>query len=279
MPRQNTHGDAHGNAHEPEAAPARQERRPQDAPGQAHHGREARAFVPPEPSSPSPRDSRKIDTPEEAEATRRAYDPNKYDRPSVSVDILVFTVRRERLEVLLVLRRHWPYEGMWAIPGGFVNSDEDLETAARRELFEETAMRDVTLEQVHTFGAPHRNPATRVISVAHAAFVPPDTLSRAGDDAAETCWFPADDLPPLAFDHADILAFARQFFRERLGCAPVGKALLPEEFQLRQYLDVAAAIAGQPFERQAVRKRLLASGILARAGYTPGGHVLYRFAM
>lgn len=228
-------------------------------------------------SSSSAAPSGAIDTPEEAEAARHAYDPSKYDRPSVTVDILIFTVRRNRLEVLLVRRRHWPFEGMWAIPGGFVNPEEDLETAARRELREETNVTDVAVEQVHTFGAPHRDPRTRTISVAYFAFVPPGTSSQAGDDAAETRWFPMDDLPPLAFDHADILGYTRSALHERLGCAPMGQVLLPKAFPLRDYLRVAEAIVGREVDRAAVRKRLLASGILKRVGQTAGAHSLYRF--
>lgn len=219
-----------------------------------------------------------IDTPAQAEESRRAYDPRKYPHPSVTVDIVILTVRDQRLDVLLVKRRHWPFADMWAIPGGFVEAEEDIETAARRELREETAVTNVAVEQFHTFGAPHRDPRERTISVAHVAFVPPDTSSQAGDDAAETRWFPMDALPPLAFDHADILARARVALRARVGCAPVGQALLPLTFALHTYLRLLAAIAGQPFDRAETRKRLLANGVLTRVGTTPGAHPLYQIS-
>lgn len=219
-----------------------------------------------------------IDTPEQAAEARRTYDPGKYQHPSVTVDVVILTMRDDRLDVLLVKRRHWPFEGMWAIPGGFVEPEEDIDSAARRELHEETAVTDVVVEQFHTFGAPHRDPRGRTISVAHLAFVPPETSSQAGDDAAETRWFPLDALPPLAFDHADILAEARAFLRARVACAPVGRVLLPATFTLRTYLHVLGAIAGQPFDRAEIRKRLLANGVLTRVGATAGAHALYQFA-
>ena len=89
-----------------------------------------------------------IDTPQEAEARRQSYDASKFERPSVTVDVVILTVRAGRLEVLLVKRRHWPFEGMWAIPGGFVEPNESLEDSARRELHEETGVSDVYLEQL-----------------------------------------------------------------------------------------------------------------------------------
>src|SRR6185437_12212027 len=103
-----------------------------------------------------------IDTPTEASAARQSYDADQFERPSVTVDVVILTVRERRLEVLLIKRKHWPYEGMWAIPGGFVNPKESLEDAARRELNEETGVHDVYLEQLYTFGDPDRDPRTRV---------------------------------------------------------------------------------------------------------------------
>ena len=98
-----------------------------------------------------------------------SYDPARYERPSVTVDVVIFTLQERELHVLLVKRKHWPFEGRWAIPGGFVNMDESLELAARRELEEETGVRDIYLEQLYTFGDPKRDPRTRVISVAYIA--------------------------------------------------------------------------------------------------------------
>src|SRR5581483_1922622 len=105
------------------------------------------------------------------EAKAHHYDASKYERPSVTVDVVMMSLRKRDLQVLLIKRRAWPYEGMWAIPGGFVNMDESLETAAKRELQEETGVQDVYLEQLYTFGDPGRDPRTRVITVVYFALL------------------------------------------------------------------------------------------------------------
>jgi 8-oxo-dGTP diphosphatase len=134
------------------------------------------------------------------------YDPTLYERPSVTVDVVVFSLVANDLQVLLVKRKHPPYAGIWAIPGGFVRPDESLTAAALRELAEETAVTDVYIEQLYTFGAPERDPRTRVITVAYFALVPHEAIRpRPGDDAAETQWFSLAALPSLAFDHEEII--------------------------------------------------------------------------
>jgi len=120
------------------------------------------------------------------------YRPGNYEHPSVTVDMLIFAVDEEEMEteVLLIKRKNHPCIGQWAIPGGFVNVDESLETAAARELEEETGLKGVCLEQLYTWGNVKRDPRTRVISVSYMAAVPKDQLSpKAGDDAEEACWF------------------------------------------------------------------------------------------
>ena len=150
------------------------------------------------------------------ETKAHTYDASKYDRPSVTVDVVMMSLRQRDLQVLLVKRRSWPYEGMWAIPGGFVNMDESLEEAAKRELQEETSVQDVYLEQLYTFGDPGRDPRTRVITVVYFALLDCGRLQvRAADDAVDVGWFSVYDLPPLAFDHAMILARARARLLDR----------------------------------------------------------------
>lgn len=119
------------------------------------------------------------------------YRPGNYERPSVTVDMLIFAVDEElEAEVLLIKRKNHPCIGQWAIPGGFINLDESLEEAAARELEEETGLKGICLEQLFTWGNVKRDPRTRVISVSYMAAVPKDQLSpTAGDDAAEACWF------------------------------------------------------------------------------------------
>ncbi len=139
----------------------------------------------------------------------------EYPHPAVTADAVIFTVDQDDVKVLLIKRAHYPDEGKWAIPGGFIDIDEDLEDAARRELEEETGLRDVEfLEQFHTFGKPDRDPRERVITVAYYGVVPPDkTDVRAGDDAASAAWFSIQDLPELAFDHTVVLGMAYERLR------------------------------------------------------------------
>ena len=198
-----------------------------------------------------------------------AYDVTAFDRPSVAVDVVALTARGGRLHVLLVRRGVWPFAGCWALPGGFVRMDEDLDAAARRELCEETGLVGASyLEQLYTFGAPDRDPRTRVISVAYYALLPgpdsglPFAEPQAGTDAAEALWWPADALPPLAFDHGTIVACALARLRAKLGYTSVAYALLPEEFTLTELQRVYEIILGRALDKRNFRKKMLATGIL-----------------
>jgi 8-oxo-dGTP diphosphatase len=140
-------------------------------------------------------------------------------RPAVTVDVVTVTLEREDPRVLLIKRKKAPYEGSWAIPGGFVEPNEPLETAARRELREETGATPTHLKQLHTFGDPGRDPRGWTISVAYLALLAPEAMVgwhlRAASDASELDWFPLLDPPPLAFDHALILSHAASYLADR----------------------------------------------------------------
>jgi 8-oxo-dGTP diphosphatase len=144
----------------------------------------------------------------------------EYPRPAVTVDIIVVTTER-RPRVLLIRRKHEPFAGAWAIPGGFVDMEESLETAARRELKEETGLDAEELEQLHTFGDPGRDPRGRVISVAYLIRVDAKQVKPiAADDAADVGWHDLAAPPPLAFDHALILETARQRLKKTVRPRP-----------------------------------------------------------
>ncbi len=201
------------------------------------------------------------------EAKAHGYDPSKYERPSVTVDVVMMSLRQQDLQVLLIKRRSWPCEGMWAIPGGFVNMDEALETAAKRELQEETGVQDVYLEQLYTFGDPGRDPRTRVITVVYFALLPSQHLQiRAADDALDVGWFPVHQLPPLAFDHDKILNYALERLRGKLEYTTIAFSLLPAQFTLRELQRVYEIILHRKLDKRNFRKKILATGILEDTG-------------
>ena len=138
----------------------------------------------------------------------------RYEKPALTVDVVLIAHADGNPKVLLIRRKHPPFEGRWALPGGFVDPHESLEDAARRELWEETGTRPARLQQLHTFGTPGRDPRGWTVSVAYLALLEEgeawDLQPLAGDDAAEVGWFDLLAPPPLAFDHADMLAQARK---------------------------------------------------------------------
>jgi 8-oxo-dGTP diphosphatase len=129
-----------------------------------------------------------------------------YPRPALTVDAIVTANEKDDFYILLVRRGKDPFMGMWALPGGFVDMDETLEQACRRELMEETGMELAKMEQFMVFDAIHRDPRHRTISVAFMASLPGKQNVKGGDDADTAQWFPVTGLPPLAFDHQDIIA-------------------------------------------------------------------------
>ena len=199
----------------------------------------------------------------------------------VTVDVVIFTIQQGVLKVLLVKRKIPPFIGQFAIPGGFVLEDEDLDQAAVRELREETGVSDVYLEQLYSFGNPDRDPRGRVVTVAYFALISADRKLKAGSDAAEAAWFSMDDLPPLAFDHATILNYALERLRNKLEYTTVGFQLLPEKFTLTELQEVYTAILGKELDKRNFRRKMSVLKILKplpeyrRGGQRPAQ--LYRF--
>jgi len=132
----------------------------------------------------------------------------KYPRPAVTVDMLVFKKTAKDLLLLLIQRDHEPFQGFWAIPGGFMDMDETLEEAAHRELVEETGLQNIALEQLKAYSSLDRDPRHRTVSVAFVGFLDDIQQVKAGDDARRAQWFSINRLPTLAFDHAQIIADA-----------------------------------------------------------------------
>lgn len=188
-----------------------------------------------------------------------------YPRPSMTVDVVVWAARQGQPHVLLIRRRHWPYEGHWALPGGFMEITETLEQAARRELAEETGLAEIPLEPLQPFDAPDRDPRQRVITMAFLAVVNEQEAGaalRAGDDASDIRWWPMTELPPLAFDHDQIIAAARAHLRRRLLSEDLGRRLLPEAFTAIELRRAFTALLGEPIEARPVLRLLRAAGVI-----------------
>ena len=191
----------------------------------------------------------------------------KYPHPAVTVDGVVFGYDEADLKVLIIQRDQDPFQGKWALPGGFVNMDEGLDEAVRRELEEETGITRLYLEQLYTFGAPKRDPRERVISVAYYALVKlADHAVRAASDARNVAWFPVADLPDLAFDHEEIVEMALKRLKGKIRYEPVGFELLPEKFPLSDLQHLSETLLEQALDKRNFRKKILGMGLLADTG-------------
>jgi len=189
----------------------------------------------------------------------------RYDRPrpGLAVDCVVFGFDEADLKLLLVERAMSPCQGHWALPGGFVRIGESVDEAARRELREETGLAGVFLEQLFTFGAVDRHPGDRVVTVAYYALVKlADQRTRPATEARAATWFPASKVPPLAFDHGQILQVALDRLRGKVRYVPIGFELLPPKFTLSELQHLYEAILGRPLDKRNFRKKVLAMDLL-----------------
>ncbi len=175
----------------------------------------------------------------------------------VTVDTVIFTVLRDALQVLLVRRAETKFQGLWSLPGGFVHPDEALEGAALRELEEATGVREVYLEQLYTFGDPGRDTRGRVVSVAYVALLAADRCplvpNRLEDEAR---WWPVHALPPLAFDHPQMVEVALERVRTKLEYTTIGFQLLPETFTLTELQRVYEIVLDRELDKRNFRRKL-----------------------
>lgn len=185
----------------------------------------------------------------------------KYPHAALTTDCVIFGYDRSGLSVLLVQRGIDPYKGSWAFPGGFMRMDETSEECARRELKEETSLETAFMEQFHTFTKIDRDPRERVITIAYFALVNKEEV-QGGDDAADAQWYPLDQLPPLAFDHEEILASALQSLKEKIHFEPIGFELLPEVFTMSELQSLYEAILGVQFDRRNFYRKMLSLELL-----------------
>jgi 8-oxo-dGTP diphosphatase len=214
-----------------------------------------------------------------------SIDLEAFPHPSLTIDVALLTARDGAVRALLLQRASQPGKGSWALPGGFVRMDEDLDAAAARILREKAGLDGLYIEQLYTFGRLGRDPRSRVVTVAYYALVPPERLSSAGVLGGEPAllarlrvpWAgelggPVDALDdlgvalPLAFDHAEILGMAVKRLRGKLDYAPIGFELLPERFSLRALQQVHEIISGRRLNKDSFRRRMLATGRLEPTG-------------
>lgn len=187
----------------------------------------------------------------------------RYPRGALTVDCVVFGLDEDDLKVLLIERDQAPFEGKWALPGGFVRLDETLEAAALRELGEETGLSRLYLEQLHAFSRVDRDPRERVVSVAFYSLVKlGDHRVQAATDARDAAWFPVHDVPTLAFDHEEILEVAIERLRQKLRHEPIGFELLPSKFTLSQLQRLYEIVLERSLDKRNFRKRVLAMDLL-----------------
>jgi 8-oxo-dGTP diphosphatase len=188
----------------------------------------------------------------------------EFPRPNLTVDCVVFGLDRgHTLKIVLIQRNLEPFKGEWALPGGFVRTDETLEAAALRELREETGIETVFLEQLYTFGSLDRDPRERVVTIAYYALVNLwEYQIQAATDASDAAWFAVDRLPPLAFDHERIVEVALKRLQGKLRYEPIGFELLPEKFTLFQLQKLYETVLGKELDKRNFRKKILNMNLL-----------------
>jgi 8-oxo-dGTP diphosphatase len=190
-----------------------------------------------------------------------------YPHPAVTTDVVIFTIRQDQLKVLLIKRALPPFQGDWALPGGFVQMDESLDEGARRELQEETGVGGVYLEQLYTFGRPERDPRERVITVAYYALIPSDRIElRAASDAEGVSWFGMNEIETLAFDHDEILKMAHERLVAKLDYSTIAFQFMPESFTLTELQQVYELILREPIDKRNFRKKILALNLIEATG-------------
>lgn len=200
------------------------------------------------------------------------YDIHDYEIPLTTVDMAIFTIREENLEVLLVKRAEHPAKEQWALPGGFIdtNKDKSLIDTATRELHEKTGVKTPYLEQVITCGSNDRDPRGWSITVAYMALVSSEQLSlRKSDSSADVTWVPVQQVlkkRSLAFDHSEILSICHERLRNKVSYTSLPIHLLPGEFTLTELQQIFEIVLNSTVEKKSFRRRILDAGFLEETG-------------
>lgn len=208
---------------------------------------------------------------------------SQFEHPSVTVDVLIFTIVGDELKVLLVKRAIEPFKNMWSMPGGFIKNGESLDKAVWRVLTEKTPAKDVYLEQLYTFGDPQRDPRDRVVTVSYFALISAQNLTQpTSRGVSDIAWFPVQKLPDLAFDHQQIIQYGLNRLKSKAGYSNIVYGLLPNKFRLSALQKIYEIILGKLLDKRNFRKKMLSFGLLEPTGEKElaGAHrpaMLYQF--
>ena len=200
----------------------------------------------------------------------------------VSVDCIIFGFNEDGLSLLLLKRNFEPAKGEWSLMGGFIQQNESADEAAKRILAELTGLQDVYMEQVYTFGEIHRDPGERVISIAYYALININEYDRELVQKHNAYWMNINELPPLIFDHPQMVEKAQEMMRTQASTEPIGFNLLPKLFTLSQLQSLYEAIYGEPIDKRNFRKRVAEKDFIEKTDKidktgSKRGAALYKF--
>lgn len=202
----------------------------------------------------------------------------------VSVDCVIFGFHQDALNLLLLQRKMEPARGRWSLMGGFVKANESVDDAAKRVLAELTGLENVYMEQVHTFGAVERDPGERVVSVVYYALIDIDAYDKELVRSHNAHWIKIEEIPPLIFDHEEMVALAREQMKQKAGREPIGFNLLPELFTLTRLQNLYEAIYGETIDKRNFRKKVAEMDFIEKTDKvdkvsSKRGASLYKFNM
>ena len=188
-----------------------------------------------------------------------------FAHPIPAVDIVIFTVYQEKLKVLLIKMKKAPYEKCWAAPGGLVRTEESVDKAAKRSLFDKIGVKDIFLEQLYTFGKVNRDPFGRVVSVAYYALIPSKGIRlKTTKEYGGVEWFDIKKLPDLAYDHKEIINLAIKRLQAKLEYTNIICNLLPKEFTMREMQKVYEIILSRKFDKRNFQKKIHSLGMIKK---------------
>lgn len=194
-------------------------------------------------------------------------DQQKYKFAVIASDVVIFTIFKGELKVLLIRMKKEPFTNQWACPGGLVKAKESVDFAAQRLLFEKTAVKDVYLEQLQTFGEIDRDPFGRVVSVAYFALIPPEGVNlRTSSEYSDVSWFSIKDLPTLAYDHQEIIKVAVERLQSKIEYSNIVYGFLGREFTLGELQEIYEIILNKKIDKRNFRRKLLSLSLVAKSG-------------